>query len=588
MHASLTELPRNADIAGLLTRIARFFTLRGDSTYRILAYEKAAQIIRDHPTSVAQLALSGGLRTLPGVGATIEETIREYVDTGNATLLQNLRGEYPDSIVDLLDIPGLGPRKVITLWNELGIDNLDALREACLGGKVAGVTGMGSRTEEKLLAELDAIDARSSQFLLGFAEPYAHHLTAALRNIPSVSSADTAGSIRRRCSTVQSIDLAAGSRRPNDVMNAFAALPEVAHVRERGNTSLVGTAHTGIPLHLRVVDPSAYGNLLQYATGSENHNAALRTYALGRGLDISKRGIANKRQDSIFITPAESCLYDHLGLPWIPPELRENRGEIEAAQDSSLPRLIERTDLRGDLHVHTDWSDGKANIEEMALAARSAGLDYICICDHTQSLAVARGLNTERLYRQREAIAEINNRIEGITILSGCELDILADGRLDLPDGVLSELDFVVASIHSALSQPRKQIMKRLTAAMENPHVDAIGHPTGRLLLRRAAYDVDVECILELAAQTGTALEINSSFERLDIPGNIAQEAVVRGVSLVINSDAHNPEGFGLLRFGIGEARRGWVEPSSVLNTRPWPEMVQILRDLKGGFSRPR
>lgn len=581
MHALPDELPRNGDIARLLTRIARFLALRGDGTYRILAYEKAAQIIRDHPTSVAQLALTGELRTLPGVGTTIEAAVREYVDTGGVAFLDRLQGDYPDDILDLLKVPGLGPRKVEALWKTLGIGDLDTLRESCRTGQVAGVEGIGPRTEQKLLAAVEALQARPSRHLLGLAEPQADRLTAALRQMPAVVLADTAGSLRRRRSTVKDIDLVVGATRPEEAMDAFSALPEIASVEQRGSTKLVGVTHTGMAVDLRVVNPSAYGNLLQHATGSAGHNVALRSYAQRRGLKVSEYGVEDENDRSVFTAPTEQEVYEHLGLQWIPPELREDRGEIEAAEHRSVPRLIERADLRGDLHVHSDWSDGKSSIEEMALAARAAGLEYICICDHTRSLAVAGGLDGERLRRQRETIAEINQRIDGITVLAGCELDILADGRLDLPDDVLSQLDFVVASIHSALSQSRGRIMGRVAAAMENPHVDAMGHPTGRLLLRRPAYDIDVNRLLKLAALTGTALEINSSFERLDIPGSVAHRAVTLGVNLVINSDSHNTTGFDLLRFGAGEARRGWVEPHHVLNTRPWPEVTRTLYEAR-------
>ncbi len=572
-------LAGNREIAATLTRIARLLWLRGDSSYRILAYEKAAEALAEYPGSVAQLALQGELRTLPGVGNAIERAVTEYVQTGRVSLLDELQEDYPEGIVELLALPGLGPRKVRALWENLRVGDVPGLLEACRAGRVAAIPGMGPRTQERLLAAAEAAMTNSAlhatRWLLGTADPPAERLLQALRGMPSVQVADIAGSIRRRSPTVKDINLTAASDSENEVFAAFAALPDVALVERPAAGVLVAATHTGIPVDLRISPPTSYGNLLQYRTGSTEHNAALYKHAQLHGFTVLQQAtepqlVGKTIQPFAFVR--EEGVYRHLGFDWIPPELRDDKGELEAAREGHLPQLVTRRDLRGDMHVHSVWSDGKATIAEMALAARERGLRYICICDHTRSLAVARGLDADRLLQQRAEIDVVNRQLgdDGPLVLAGCELDILADGTLDLPNDVLAELDFVVASIHTSLTQPRKQIMRRLTAAMRNPHVDAIGHPTGRLLLRRPAYDVDIDQLLTLAAETGTALEINSSFERLDLPGRIAREGAKLGIRFIISSDAHNPGGFDLLDYGVGEARRGWLEPRHILNTLPW------------------
>lgn len=563
-------LPANGDIAAMLARIARLFALREESPYRILAYEKAAEAIAEYPASAAELALRGELRTLPGVGRATEAAVLEYLETGRITLLDTLQGDYPEGIFDLLNVPGLGPRKVRTLWEELRVGDLPALRKACLDGRVASVPGMGKKTQDRLLAALDQVHAHPSRRLLGVVDIQADRLIQALRSLPQVAAADIAGSLRRRRSTVKDIDLVAAGEDPASIMESFAMLPDIALVQQRGPAKMVALTHTGMSVDLRVCVPAAYGNLLQHATGSAEHNAALRAYAQDRGLKVSEHGIESAGGGAVFLAAREEDVYRHLGLQWIPPELRENQGEIAAAATGGLPHLISRDDLQGDLHVHSLWSDGRSSILEMAVAARSQGLRYICICDHSRSLGVTRGLDISRLEQQREEIAIVNEQVRDVRVLAGIEVDILADGSLALPDEVLARLDFVVASIHTALAQPEPQITRRLLNAMRNPHVDAIGHPTGRLLLRRPAYDVDLDAVLKAAAETGTALEINSSFERLDLPGRMVRRAASMGVRFVINSDAHHVTGFELLGYGISEARRGWLEPSDVLNTRPW------------------
>jgi len=562
-------LPDNGELAAVFQTIADYLSLDGASVYRTLAYEKAAESFREHPTSVAELALRGELRTLPGVGQAVESKVAEYLEGGTITMLEQLRATYPEGVLDLMRVPGVGPKKAKHLWTTLGVDDLHSLREAAEQGRVRGLPGMGAKTEANLLRALAAAESRSDRHLIGAVEPTAERLAAALRALPCVDQADFAGSLRRRRSTIRDIDLVAASAEAEIVMDAFDALPEVASVQERGATKLVARTHSGFSVDLRVVAPEAYGNLLQHSTGSADHNVALRGYAQRSGYKVSEYGIEETATGRTIACRTEREVYATLGLPWIPPELRENRGELEAARENRLPRLVTLADLRGDLHVHSDWSDGRATIVEMARAGEAAGLEYICFCDHSQSLGMGKGLTPDRVLSQIAEIRAVGVTVPGISLLAGSEVDILADGRIDLPDEVLAQLDFVTASIHSGFQEPVDRIMRRLTAACENPHIDAIGHPTGRLLGRRDAYPVDIDRLVTLAVETHTILEINASYHRLDLSAAHARLARDRGARLMICSDAHSPGGYDALRFGVGEARRGWVEADDVVNT--WP-----------------
>ena len=388
-----------------------------------------------------------------------------------------------------------------------------------------------------------------------------------------MTAADYAGSLRRLRSTVRDIDLVVASESAAAVMDAFSALPLVAGVSERGDTKLVAKTHAGLNVDLRIVAPPSYGNLLQHFTGSAAHNVALRGYAQRRGYKISEYNVQHLDSGRPITCAIEAEVYETLGLSYIPPELREDQGEIEASEAGTLPDLIELPDVRGDLHVHSDWTDGRASLEQMALAAREKGLDYLCFCDHSQSLAMTGGLNPERLLAQIQAIRELDERMEGIHLLAGTEVDILADGRLDLPDDVLAHLDFVTASIHSGFAQPKERLMERILGAMRNPHVRSIAHPSGRLIERRPAYELDLEVLALVAAETGTYLEINGSPDRLDLRAQAARRAAALGATLVICSDAHRPGEFDNLRHGVGEARRGWLRAADIANCRPWEQI---------------
>lgn len=575
MAADPPRMPGNGELAALFGQIAGYLALEGESIYRVIAYEKAATLFADHPLSIAEMAGKGELRELPGVGEAIEAKVLEYVATGEIAFLERLRERYPEGLLDVMGLPGMGAKRARLLWESAGIVDLRSLERACREGRVRDIPGMGDRTEAKLLRALEAhrlatAGGEEVRRLRSAVEPQAAHLVQALRNHPEVSAADYAGSLRRLRSTIGDIDLVAASSSPVAVMHFFASLPEVARVDERGDTKLVAKTHTGLGVDFRIVPPESYGDLLQHFTGSAAHNVALRAHAQRRGYKISEYHVEHLETGQQIACATEEEVYALVGLRYIPPELREDQGEIKAAEAGSLPDLVSLLDLRGDLHVHSDWTDGRATLEEMALAARARGLDYLCFCDHSQALGMTGGLGPERLLAQLEAIRELDGRLEGIRLLAGIEVDILADGRLDLPDDSLALLDFVTASIHSGFGQPQAKIMERLTSAMRNPHVRSLGHPTGRLLGRRDAYEVDMEALALVAAETGTYLEINGSPDRLDLTAQAARRAAALDVKLVISSDAHSPSDFDNLGYGVQEARRGWLTAGDVANSRPW------------------
>ena len=472
-------------------------------------------------------------------------------------------------------LPGLGPKKTRFVWENAGIGDLRGLEKAAREGRLRDLPGMGEKTEANILRAIEAFTAvatgqESGRRLRAVVEPQAVRFVEALRALPQVVTADFAGSLRRCRSTVRDIDLVVASAEPGAVMAAFAVLPELARVEALGDTKLAAATYTGLNVDLRVVLPESYGDLLQHFTGSADHNVALRGYAQRHGYKISEYGVEHLESGRVIRCATEAEVYELVGLRYIPPELREDQGEIQAAEAGLLPDLVELPDLRGDLHVHSDWTDGRATLEQMALAARDKGLDYLCFCDHSQSLAMTGGLGPERLLAQQEEIRALDDRIEGIRLLSGIEVDILADGRLDLPDDVLARLDFVTASIHSGFNQPPAQIMERIVGAMRNPYVSSIAHPSGRLIGRREGYELDIETLARVAAETGTFLEINGSADRLDLTAPGARRAASMGARMVICSDAHAPGDFDNLRWGIGEARRGWLTASDIANAGTW------------------
>jgi DNA polymerase (family 10) len=563
-------LPRNADIAEQLELLADLLEIEGEPSFRVVAYRRAAERARETSGSIAQLALDGRAKELQGIGRTIEEKIVQIVEDGEIHALTKRRATIPPEVVLFLRLPGLGPKTAARIWRELGVSTLAELRDAAATQRLRTLAGVGAKTEERILKALaEQVDAGPKRALLGAGLPAVLAVVATLREHPGVDLVSEAGSVRRRKETFRDLDIIATASDPRGLTDYFTRLRWVSEVAAKGPTKATVVSHDGLRFDLRVVPPESYGNLLQHFTGSKEHNVALREAAVRRGFSVSEYGVTDTETSDVFQTRSEAELYEHLGYDFIPPELRENAGELEAARRSELPRLVEVGELRGDLHSHSSWSaDGRNTVEEMALAAHARGYEYLAVTDHSHYLREAR------LEAQREEIAALNERLAPFRILRGIEVNIRADASLDVPDDVLAELDWVMASVHASFD---RDPTGRVLAAMENPHVDCIGHLTGRKLNRRGPSDVSVERVIEAALATGTFLEINSQPDRLDLRDAHARAAAEAGVKIAISSDGHSVAALDFVELGVAQARRGWLTRDHVLNTRPWSE-VQAMR----------
>jgi len=565
----------NREVAELLRLIADLLEIKGEVVYKSLAYRRAAASVEALPQDISEIWQAGSLRQIPGVGAALEKKLDELLATGQLGYLRELQEQVPVGVVGLLGIPGVGPKTARLLWEQLGAVSVDDVARAAREGKLRALPGLGERSEQAILAGVHSVLHRSTRISLGTAWPIANGLVLAMRQALNESSVEAVGSLRRGRETIGDIDMLVACGNPAEATAVFVALSDVAQVVSHGPTRATVMLKNGLQADLRALKVEHYGSALQYFTGSKEHNVALRKLAQQRGLSLSKYGFREGDRD--ILCPQEQDVYAVLGLPWIPPELREDRGEITAAQQGLLPDLVESSDLRGDLHVHTDWSDGVSSVQDVALAARQLGYEYLAITDHSSGLGVGNGLDAERLRMQRAEIDRINELLDGITILQGVEVEIRADGSLDHPDEILQQLDLVVASLHLGMRQDTETITRRLLKAMESPHVDIIGHPSGRLIGQRDASNVDLERVLDMAAQTGTALEVNASPNRLDLDDVRIRRAVELGVQLCINSDAHSTSMLGAIGFGVVTARRGWAESSSILNTLPLHKLREWL-----------
>jgi DNA polymerase (family X) len=566
-------LPSNAQLAEQFELLADLLELDGADAFRLSAYRRAAMRIRESAVPVAQLALDKKATKLSGIGSTIEAKIVEYTETGDLAALEKLRGTLPTGLVEVMHVPGLGPKTARKLWTELGVQSEADLRAAAEQGRLAEVQGLGPKTQEKVLASLaKPRKALEQKTLLGRVLPAVDAAVEELRMHPAALRVSEAGSVRRGRETVRDLDIIATAADPAALTAHFADQPWVAEVVAQGSTKTTVVSHDGLRFDLRVVPPESYGNLLQHFTGSKAHNVAIREEAVGRGLSVSEYGVKNTETGEVFAAADERELYEFLGYAWIPPELRENRGELAAARDGTLPTLVELNDVRGDLHSHTTWSDGRAELEEMVAAGKELGRAYLAVCDH------ARRLRDGRLEQQAEEITELDARTKGLQILRGIEVDIRADGSLDMPDDDLARLEWVMASVHSGFDKPRAELTRRIQAAMESPHVDCIGHPTGRKINRRDPYDVDFEALLETALETGTFLEINCQPDRLDLDDNHARAAAEAGVKLVISTDAHRTHELANMRLGVAQARRAWIGADQVVNARPWRDVKKLMK----------
>ncbi len=605
----------NSEIAKILYEISAYLEMDGVA-FKPRAYEKAAEDVESLSEELDDLYRKGGLRALeniPGIGASIGEKIEELIKTGKLKYYEGLKKKIPVDLPDLLKIEGLGPKKIKSLYEKLKIKNIKDLEKAIAAGKIKKLEGFGEKSEQNILRGLEFLKKSGGRFLLGYIILLVNDIAKRLKSLKEVQRLDVGGSIRRRKETVGDGDILIVSDKPRPVMDYFVNMPEVDHILAHGETKSSVKLKNGLEIDLRVVRPESYGAALAYFTGSKDHNIQMREMAIKKGWKLNEYGLFKKipnpksqipnksqnpktkgknvRDQGLKINDSweqisamtEESLYKALGMDYIEPELREMNGEIETALDHKLPKLIRYDDLRGDLQVQTNWTDGSASIEEMARAAIKNGLEYIVITDHTKRLAMTHGLDEKRIQQQWKEIDQVNKKIQkegtNFVILKGTECDILKDGSLDLPDDILKKLDVVGVSVHSLFNLPEKEQTERIITAMKNPNVDILFHPTGRLIQKREPYSVDMSVIIQMAKETGTVLEIDAFPERLDLKDEYIRMAVKAGVKLSIDSDAHDPSHFPVLQYGIAQARRGWAEKKDIINAWPLNKMKKMLKD---------
>jgi DNA polymerase (family 10) len=568
----------NAQIAAAFDELADLYELDGAVQYRVLAYRTAAKTVRDAPTSVEQLVREGRVTELPGIGKTLEEKLHTLIDTGDTTQAQKLRAQFPAGLIAMMHLPGFGPKRARRLYDELGIDSLEKLRSAAEQQQLRGLRGFGAKVEEKLLEQLAAgFDGTPApRVLLSRAQPIAEQVVDALRAVPGAERVEVAGSLRRLADSVKDLDVIATAADPTALVKALVEHPVAESVDSSGDASARITTYSGMKVDLKVVEPDQFGNVLQHFTGSKEHNVALREQAVKHGLHVSEYGILDDADGETLRCPTEEQVYERLGLAWIPPELREGRGELGAAAKGALPELIEVADVRGDLHCHTTLSDGRQDVEAMVAAARKLGYEYLAITDHSASHGFGNNVEPDALRAQIERVRALNEELDGFDVLIGTETNVLPDGSVDYDDELLAELDWVVASVHTSFGMSEKDMTARMVAAIEHPLVDVIGHPTGRKIETRSPYSLDVGQVIEAAVRTGTMLEINSAPDRRDLNDVHARAAAEAGVMIVVDSDAHSARNLELMRFGIATARRAWLTREHVANTRSWAELQPL------------
>lgn len=568
----------NYEIARIFLEIAEALELRGQETFRIRAYQNAARTILQLDESLAEIRQRGELTALPGIGEGLAEKIEEILDTGHLRQHDELMEQFPPGVVAMMRVPGIGPRTAETLYRQLGIANIDDLERAAQEGQIRTLRGFGAKSEANILQSIQRARRQRTRVPLSRAYPLAQQVVRALRKTAPVEDIAIAGSLRRMKEDIGDVDILVTSHEPLAVMQATTRLPMTQQVVLTGSTKTTILTDIGLQVDVRVVEPESFGAALQYFTGSKEHNVKLRTIGVKKGYKLSEYGIFRTDTGERIGGRTEEEMYAPLGIRMYPPELREDRGEIELGMEGKLPDFISVKDMRGDLHVHSDWSDGQADMRDMALAARERGLEYIAISDHSVGRGIANGLSVERLHQQMRDIRRLNAELEGISILMCSEVDIRRDGTLDYPDDVLAELDLCIASVHSAFGLSEDDQTARLLRAMRNPFVDIIGHPTGRLIGSRDPINVNMRRVLAAAAESGVAMEVNSWPERLDLNDVHIMQAREAGVALVIDTDAHAPEHFANVLFGVATARRGWAQPRDVLNTLPLKQFLPRLR----------
>ncbi|HMB24835.1 MAG: DNA polymerase/3'-5' exonuclease PolX [Chloroflexota bacterium] len=558
----------NRQLADTFTLIADLSEIKGENMYKTLAYRKAADSLLNLGREASEYWKEGKLEDIPGVGKAISEKIDELLTTGKLGFLEKLKKEVPPGLAEWLPIPGLGPKRAAMIWKTLNITTFAELETAAKEGKLRNLPGMGAKSETAIIEGIDTLSRRSVRIPLGRAFPIAEALIAELKKVKGVVDAQPAGSLRRMRDTVGDLDILVASKDPSAVMDMFVKLPRIHRVLGKGPTKSSIEFHDGLRVQLWVHPPEEFGTALVYATGSKEHNIRLREMALAKDLSLSDHSFVNILNGKEIKCATEAEVYETLGLPWIPPELREDRGEIQAAKANKLPKLIQRKDIKADLQMHSTWSDGKLTMLEMARLAAKRGMKVIAFTDHSVSLGVTGGLSMERHKQQAAEIRKIQKQLgDSIQVLHASEVEIKADGTLDYPDEFLASLDLVLASLHTSLRQPREKVTQRVINAIRNPHVDIIGHPTGRLIPDREGADLDMEAVMQAAAETGVALEINAHPARLDLNDINARRAKELGIPLSINTDSHSEEDMDMLPYGVATARRAWLEPKDVINT---------------------
>jgi DNA polymerase (family 10) len=564
---------KNKEIAKIFNEISEYLEMEGVQ-FKPYAYQKVALTLETLKDDVEDLYKAGGLKALkgiPGVGESMARKIEEYLSTGRMEYYEEFKKKMPINLDEIVGVEGVGPKKAKVLFEKLGVKSLEELEAAAQSHKIAPLFGFGERTEKNILQAIEFLKGSKGRFLLGEILPIAQ---------PEVARADVAGSVRRRRETIGDVDFLVISTNPTQVMDWFVSRPGVVKVWGRGTTKSSVRLREGFDMDIRVIAPESYGAALQYFTGSKDHNIALRKIAIDQGYKLSEYGLF--QGERLIAADTEEAVYAKLGMPWIPPELREDRGEIEAALAGKLPELIDSGDIKGELHVHSNWDGGVDPIDEIAAAAQARGYEYIGISDHTKFLKIERGLDEEQLRARNQEIDALNARLakEGrkFRVLKGCEANIMADGSIDITDEALAELDYVIAGVHSHFKQPREEMTRRILTAMRNPHVDIIAHPTGRVLKRREEYGVAVDDLIKGAQETGTILEINSYPERLDLGDVNIFAAKQAGIKMVINTDSHNINQLHLIDFGLSQARRGWAEKKDIINAWPVEKLLKMLK----------
>ncbi|HEX3034063.1 MAG TPA: DNA polymerase/3'-5' exonuclease PolX [Thermodesulfobacteriota bacterium] len=572
-------MSKNREIGEIFDKMADLLDILEENQFRVRAYRNAARNIEELGDDIEDVAERGGLTEIPGVGSDLAEKIREYIATRKIKDYEELRNKVPGELAELLAIQGLGPKTIARLHKELSVRNLEDLQRVLESEEILKLRGMGEKKVQDMKRGIAFLKQSGKRTPLGIALPMAGEILKQLRGILGTEGTIVTGSLRRMKETVGDLDILTMADNGEEVIGAFTKLPLVKEVLTAGDTKGSVILKNGVQVDLLVIQPESYGAALVYFTGSKEHTVKLRTIALRKGLRINEYGIF--RGDKKIAGETEGEVYKVLGLPWIPPEIREDRGEIEAAPDGGLPNLVELTDIRGDLHMHSNWSDGRATIEEMALSAKKLGYEYVAITDHSPSSRIAGGLSVERLYEKKKEVEAVNKKVKGINVLMGAEVDIKGDGSLDYPDDVLRDLDVVLVSIHSGFKMDRDSMTKRIIKALQNPLSHSLTHPTGRLIGEREAYQVDIDEVIRAVKKYGKAIELNSHYMRLDLNDINIRKAIDSGAKILISTDSHHPDHLSMMGLGVATARRGWAEKNDVLNTMPFEELSRWLSEVR-------